>query len=229
MAAEVQKNIYDLPELRDRIEVFRDRIHAGQMLAEMLPAFDQKGSIVLGIPAGGVPVAAEIAKKLGLAFDVAVVSKITLPWNTEAGYGAIAFDGTKRLNKKMLPHLGMTETEIQTGIEKTRAKVFERVASLRGEKPLPELSQKNIIVVDDGLASGFTMQVAVEALGKAGAEHITVAVPTGHRATVEKIAKIVEALYCPNIRSGRRFAVADAYKNWSDVIEEEVSEIIKKF
>jgi predicted phosphoribosyltransferase len=165
MAAEVPKRIYDLPELRDRMEVFRDRIHAGQVLVEMLEVIDQKSSIVLGIPAGGVPVAAEIAKKLGLAFDVAVVSKITLPWNTEAGYGAVAFDGTQRLNEEMLSHLGLTGKEIQTGIEKTKVKVFERVASLRGEKPLPELSQKNIIVVDDGLASGFTMQVAVAALG----------------------------------------------------------------
>ena len=228
MAAEVPKRIYDLPELRDRMEVFRDRIHAGQVLAEMLEVIDQKSSIVLGIPAGGVPVAAEIAKKLGLAFDVAVVSKITLPWNTEAGYGAVAFDGTQRLNEDMLSHLELTEKEIQTGIEKTKAKVFERVASLRGPKPFPELSQKKVIVIDDGLASGFTMQVAVAALGKAGAQNITVAVPTGHRATVEKIAKIVEALYCPNIRGGWRFAVADAYKNWSDVKDEEVSEIIKK-
>jgi predicted phosphoribosyltransferase len=228
MEAEVQMNIYDFPELRDRIEVFRDRIHAGQVLAEMLSAFDQKGSIVLGIPAGGVPVAAEIAKKLGLTFDVAVVSKITLPWNTEAGYGAVAFDGTHRLNEEMLPRLGLTPKEIQTGIEKTTAKVLQRVVSLRGEKPLPELSQKRAIVVDDGLASGFTMLVAVEALSKAGAEHIIVAVPTGHSGTVEKIATKVKALYCPNIRGGWRFAVADAYEKWSDVKNEEVSEIMKK-
>jgi predicted phosphoribosyltransferase len=227
MAAEIPKNIYDLPELRDRMAVFSDRVHAGQVLAEMLSAFDQKGSIVLGIPAGGVPVAAEIAKKLGLAFDVAVVSKITLPWNTEAGYGAIAFDGTQRLNEEMLSHLGLTKKEIQTGVEKTKAKVFARVARLRGEKPLPELSQKNIILVDDGLASGFTMQVAVAALAKAGAEHITVAVPTGHKTTLEKIANKVQALHCPNTRGGWRFAVADAYKNWSDVKDEEVYEIMK--
>ena len=229
MAAEVPKRIYDLPELRDRMEVFRDRIHAGQVLAEMLEVIDQKSSIVLGIPAGCVPVAAESAKKLGLPFDVAVVSKITLPWNTEAGYGAVAFDGTHRLNEEMLPHLGLTEKEIQTGIEKTKAKVFERVASLRGEKPLAELSQKNIIVIDDGLASGFTMLVAVETLSKADAEHIIVAVPTGHSGTVEKIATKVEALYCPNIRGGWRFAVADAYEKWSDVKDEEVSAIMKKF
>lgn len=229
MADRLPTNIHDSPELRERTEVFRDRIHAGQVLADMLKPFDQKDAIVLGIPAGGVPVAAEIAEKLGLPFDVAVVSKITLPWNTEAGYGAVAFDGTQQLNEDMLPHLGLTESQIQSGIQKTRVKVSRRASSLRGPKPFPELSQKKVIVIDDGLASGFTMQVAVAALGKAGAQNITVAVPTGHRATVEKIAKIVEALYCPNIRGGRRFAVADAYKNWSDVKDEEVSTIMKKF
>jgi putative phosphoribosyl transferase len=228
MAAGIQKRIYDLSELRDRIEFFHDRIHAGRVLAEMLSAFDQNDGIVLGIPAGGVPVAAEIAKKLGLPFDVAVVSKITLPWNTEAGYGAVAFDGTHRLNEEMLPHLGLSQKEIQAGIEKTSAKVLRRVVSLRGEKPFPELSRKKVIVVDDGLASGFTMLVAVKTLRKAGAKHIIVAVPTGHSETVEKIATKVEALYCPNIRSGWRFAVADAYEKWSDVPDIEIRKIVKK-
>jgi len=228
MADNLPTNIHELPELRNRTEVFHNRIHAGQVLADMLKPFNQKDGIVLGIPAGGVPVAAQIAKKLGLPFDVAVVSKITLPWNTEAGYGAVAFDGTHRLNEEMLPQLRLSQKEIQTGIEKTTAKVLQRVVSLRGEKPLPELSQKKTIVVDDGLASGFTMLVAVETLSKAGADHIIVAVPTGHSGTVKKIAAKVKALYCPNIRGGWRFAVADAYKKWSDVKDEEVSEIMKK-
>ncbi|MGD2272768.1 MAG: phosphoribosyltransferase, partial [Desulfobacterales bacterium] len=79
-----------------------------------------------------------------------------------------------------------------------------------------------------GLASGFTVHVALEALGKAGAQNITVGAPTGHRATVEKIAKKVAALYCPNIRGGWRFAVADAYEQWWDVTESEVLETIKR-
>lgn len=222
-------NIYDLPELRDRTHVFYDRNHAGQILASLLEPHRKADSIILAIPAGGVPVGAAVATRLKLGFDVAVVSKITLPWNTEAGYGAVAFDGTQQLNEDMLPHLGLTESQIQSDIQKTRVKVSRRTSSLRGPKPFPELSQKKVIVVDDGLASGFTMLVAVAALGKAGAQDITVAVPTGHRATVEKIAKIVEALYCPNIRGGRRFAVADAYEKWSDVKDEEVSAIMKKF
>lgn len=228
MADSLPTNIHELAELRNRTAVFHDRIHAGQVLAEMLSAFDQNGGIVLGIPAGGVPVAAEIAKKLGLPFDIAVVSKITLPWNTEAGYGAVAFDGTHRLNEEMLPRLGLSQKEIRAGIEKTSSKVLQRVVSLRGEKPFPELSRKKVIVVDDGLASGFTMRVAVETLSKAGAEHIIVAVPTGHSETVEKIATKVEALYCPNIRGGWRFAVADAYEKWSDVPDIEIRKIVKK-
>jgi predicted phosphoribosyltransferase len=228
MADRLPANIHELAELKNRTAVFHDRIHAGQVLADMLKPFDRKDAVVLGIPAGGVPVAAEIAKKLGLPFDVAVVSKITLPWNTEAGYGAVAFDGTHRLNEEMLPQLGLSQKEIQTGIEKTTAKVLQRFVSLRGEKPFPELCQKKVIMVDDGLASGFTMLVAVETLSKAGAEHIIVAVPTGHSGPVEKIATKVKALYCPNIRGGWRFAVAHAYERWSDVTEKEVINIIKK-
>lgn len=227
MAAGVPKRIHDLPELRNRIEVFHDRIHAGQVLADMLKPFGKKDGIVLGIPAGGVPVAAEIAKNLALPLDVAVVSKITLPWNTEAGYGAVAFDGSHRLNEEMLPQLGLSQKEIHAGIEKTSAKVLRRVVSLRGEKPLPELSRKKVIAVDDGLASGFTMLVAVETLSRAGAEDIIVAVPTGHSETIEKIAAKVKALYCPNIRGGGRFAVADAYERWSDVTEKEVIKIME--
>ena len=221
--------IYDLPEIRDRIHQFHDRDHAGQILAGLLESHLKANSIILAIPAGGVPVGAAMATQLKLDLDVAVVSKITLPWNTEAGYGAVAFDGTQQLNEELLTHLGLTDEQIQSGIRKTRAKVFRRTATLRGAKPFPELSQKEVIVIDDGLASGFTMQVAVAALGKAGAQSITVGVPTGHRATVEKIATLVKTIFCPNIRGGRRFAVADAYKNWSDVKDEEVLEIMKKF
>jgi predicted phosphoribosyltransferase len=173
-----------------------------------------------------VPVGAVIASQLDLPFDVAVVSKITLPWNTEAGYGAVAFDGTIRLNDDLVAHIGLAEDEVHEGIERTTSKVARRAERLRGKQPFPNLSKRPVILVDDGLASGFTMRVAVEALRKTGAGHIIVAVPTGHRGAVESIAGEVEALHCPNIRGGWRFAVADAYERWSDVDEEEVIRIL---
>ena len=117
---------------------------------------------------------AVIAEKLEICFDVAVVSKITLPWNTETGYGAVAFDGTCRLNRSLLSRLDLSETDIHNGIEKTTEKVLRRLKRLRGEHPFPDLSDRCIILVDDGLASGFTMKVAIQALRNLAAKHIRV-------------------------------------------------------
>jgi len=219
--------VIELPELRNRVHVFRDRTEAGEVLARMLEGYRGSEALVLAVPAGGVPVAAAIARELGLALDVAVVSKITLPWNTEAGYGAVAFDGTVRLNEALLPELGLSEEDVAEGIERTKRKVERRAKTLRGDRPLPDLTHRTAILVDDGLASGFTMRVAVEALRNAGAREVVVAVPTAHAEAVRRLAGAVEVLYCPNIRGGGRFAVAEAYERWSDVEEEEVERILE--
>jgi putative phosphoribosyl transferase len=221
-------NITERPDLRDRSHCFRDRAHAGEVVAGMLDQYRQSNALVLAIPAGGVPVGAVIASTLLIPLDIAVVSKITLPWNTEAGYGAVAFDGTVRLNEDLVPRLGLTEGHIQEGIDQTTHKVLRRVEKFRGDRPLPDPSKHPAILVDDGLASGFTMLVAIEALRKAGAEDIRVAVPTGHWSALQRMAQEVEAVYCANIRRGFSFAVADAYRAWTDVAEEEAVVIYKR-
>ncbi len=220
--------VIDRPDMRDKIHVFADRKHAGEILGGMLQAFQGSNAILLGIPAGGLPVAVVIREKTGVQLDVAVVSKFTLPWNTEAGYGAVAFDGTVRLNKAMLAQIHLDESQIQEGHNKTLNKVKRRIKVLRGDRPLPNLADRGVLLVDDGLASGFTMLVAIEAVRKAGAASITVAVPTGHLESILRIVERVDAVYCPNIRSGMRFAVADAYKQWSDVTEEALLGLLKE-
>ena len=222
----LSKNIFDLPQLREKTYVFSDRFNAGDILSDMIQSVADSGGLLLTIPAGGVPVACRIQKKLGLEMDLAVVSKITLPWNTEAGYGAVAFDGTVRLNQRMLAHVSLTEEQIQQGIQKTLQKVKRRMKLLRGEKPFPQLNQRKLMLVDDGLASGFTMRVAIESLRNSGAQSISVAVPTGHLDSVRKIAEYVDRVFCPNIRSGMRYAVADAYQYWSDVSEAELMSLL---
>ena len=221
--------IHELAELRDRVRVFRDRAHAGVVLANMLASYRGAGAIVLAVPAGGIPVAAAIAGQLRLPLDLLVVSKITLPWNTEAGYGAVAFDGTVRLNDRMVLHERLSEETVHEGIEKTHEKVARRVEKLRGDTAFPDVSTRPVIVVDDGLASGFTMGVGVEAVRKAGAREIVVAVPTGHREAVRRIAKDAQAVYCANVRAGFSFAVADAYEHWYDVDETEALNIYRRF
>jgi putative phosphoribosyl transferase len=220
--------IFDLPKFRNRVRVFKDRASAGKLLADRLKDYRNSNSIVMGIPAGGIAVAAEIAKELNLLLDIAVVSKITLPWNPEAGYGAVAFDGTVMLNEELLPRLDLRNQEIQEGIKKTEQKVAARVAMFRGNRPLPDL-KRPIILVDDGLASGFTLHVAIKALRKAGATNVVVAVPTCHLESAQMILEEVEAIYCPNVRSGLSFAVADAYEQWSDLTEQEVIIILQAF
>ena len=228
MNQHILPNIIERVDLRERSHVFRDRTHAGEVLAEMLDVYRRTDAIVLAVPAGGVPVAGVIARRLIITLEVAVVSKITLPWNTEAGYGAVAFDGTMCLNKDLLAHLGLTEEQIQKGVNQTTHKVIRRTRRFRGDRPFPDLTQRPAILVDDGLASGFTMLVAIEALRKIGAKAIYVAVPTAPWSALQRMAHEVEAVYCANIRSGLSFAVADVYESWTEVAEEEAVAIYKK-
>jgi len=219
--------IFDLPKLRNRVRVFRDRVAAGKVLAGMLDEYRSSPATVMGIPAGGIAVAVEIARALRLPLDIAVVSKITLPWNSEAGYGAVAFDGTVMLNEELLSRLNLSDREIQAGIKKTEEKVSRRVTMFREDRPLPDF-KRPIILVDDGLASGFTLRVAIKALRQAGATNVILAVPTAHSESVQMILEEVEAIYCPNLRSGPSFAVADAYEHWSDLDEQEVLRILQE-
>lgn len=221
-----KSKLFDLLEFRERIRIFRDRVSAGKVLAGMLKEYQDSNAIVMAIPAGGVAVAAEMAKELHLPLDIAVVSKITLPWNTEAGYGAVAFDGTVVLNEELLSRINLSQEEIREGIKKTEQKIARRVKIFRGNRPLPDFNRP-IILVDDGLASGVTLRVGIKALRKAGATNIILAIPTAHLESAQTILQEVEAIYCPNLRSGLSFAVANAYEQWSDLDEQEVLRILQ--
>jgi len=226
MARRPGSNIITLPDLREKIHIFRDRRHAGDVLADMLPAMSPEEAILLGIPAGGVPVGIAIAEKSHLPFDIAVVSKITLPWSTETGYGAVAFDGTIRLNRDLLNRLDLDEVQIEAGISGTKSKVDRRSRDLRGGRRFPDLANKTAILIDDGLASGFTLLTAIDALKQRGADRIYVGVPTAHAESLARVAGQVDRVYCANIRSGFQFAVADAYADWYDISESELKEML---
>lgn len=224
-----KSRISELPRLRNRVVVFRDRSHAGEVLADMLRTYREKNAVVLAIPDGGLPVATTVAKQLGLPLDVAVTSKITLPWNSEVVYGVVAFDGTVSLNEEMISNLHLTEQEVRQGTKMALQKAQGRLDELRGPRPLPDLSGLVAILVDDGIASGFTIRTAVAALRKAQVEQIAVAVPTAHEESLQRLASQVDSIYCPNIHSGWRFAVADAYQYQSDIVEKEIKETLNGF
>jgi putative phosphoribosyl transferase len=219
----------DEPELRQRVNVFQDRVDAGTHLARLLESVKTQHPVVLAIPAGGVPVAIEIARKLSLRMDVAVVSKITPPNNTEVGYGAVAFDGTVELNESLILDFSLSEETVQQGIDRTRDKVTQRIKFLRPVVTSIPLQKENVLLVDDGLASGITMHAAVQAVKKQGAQHVTVAVPTGHESSLMHLAQEVRQVYCANVRSGWRFAVAEAYRHWDDLSDADILKLLTSF
>jgi predicted phosphoribosyltransferase len=218
--------VHELIELRDRRQVFHDRAHAGRLLASMLPPGAVAGSSVLAIPAGGVPVAASLAARLGVPLDVAVVSKITPRWNPEVGYGAVAFDGSVALNPDLISRFETSEDEVRARTEETARKVAARVARLRAGRPPLDPSAGPVLLVDDGLASGTTMALAVRAVRAAGARTVLVVVPTGHEEAVRRLAEDADAVYCANVRAGARFSVAAAYEHWCDVSEDEAERLL---
>jgi predicted phosphoribosyltransferase len=221
-------NVKEQPELRNRKYVFADRDDAGVVLAEMLREYAGGDAIVLGIPAGGVPVATVLAGRLSLPVDVVLVSKITLPHNTESGYGAVALDGTVRINAALVRGVGLSQSQVETGLNHTKLKIRRRADLFYSNGLPPTLAGRAVIVVDDGLASGITMRVAVEAVRHEGTDRVVVAVPTGHAASVAEVAHEADEVYCANIREGLSFAVAQAYDNWYDVSEEEALELLRR-
>ncbi len=221
--------IIDNPSLRDRIHVFKDRFHAGEVLSEMIRRNVRlEDAILFAIPAGGVPVAYEISKRLKLPMDLAVVRKIQIPWNPEAGFGAISWDGEIVLNKELIRLLGLSREEVQESIRRTKNIVLERFRMFRRGKPIPDLRDKIVIIVDDGIASGYTMLVALRSLKKRSPEKIIIAAPTASTNAIEILEGETDYIICPNIRGGATFAVADAYREWHDLAEEEVIRLLRK-
>ena len=213
--------------LREKIRVFQDRSQAGKLLAYKLRKYKQQDNVILlAIPAGGVPVGTMVAKELALQMEVVIVRKIQIPWNTEAGFGAVTGDGEIVLNEPLVEQLGLTNQDIEESISRTKRNIEERLREFRRDKPLPQLKNKIIILVDDGLASGFTMLAAARSLRKRNPKRIVVAVPTASLGALDLLRSEIDEIVCLNIRSGSSFAVADAYENWYDLTDEEVQKIL---
>lgn len=206
------------------MSAFRDRPAAGRRLAAMLKSYEGSDALVLAIPAGGVPVALEIAKALRLPLHVAPVSKILFPWTTESGFGAVAFDGSVWSDDTAVETYRLTSAQVEKATADARAKVERRKKRFGGTI---DVAGRTAILVDDGVAAGSTMRTAIAALRKQGAKQIVVAVPTAHARSIEVLRKLADDVVCADIRGGARFAVADAYEEWRDLTDDEIEKMLK--
>lgn len=220
-------NLIEEPQLRNKTHVFTDRTHAGTLLAAKLKSVTGTDSILLAIPAGGVPVAAAIATQVRIPLEVAVVRKLHIPWNREAGFGALSWDGTVLFNQPLLSLLGLAREEVEQCITEERAELERRIQLFRKGKPFPDLRRKQVVVVDDGLASGFSMLVALRAAKLQRPRELIVAVPTASLSALRLVSSEADWITCLNVREGRAFAVADAYRRWYDLSPGEVVAILE--
>ncbi|MFX1480410.1 MAG: phosphoribosyltransferase [Promethearchaeota archaeon] len=220
---------------------YKSRNQAGIILAEFILNKDKQISDLLlekksnfycfAIPNGGVPVTEGFCSRLSLKYDILIVRKIKIPYNTEAGFGAVTTDGTVLINQPLLSQLNLSDKSVNDSIELTKKEIDDRLVYYNKSKSLEKsyeqkIKERHIFLLDDGLASGFTMLAAINMIRKYNPKKIYVAVPTAPLRTVIKVNAEVDNVFCPNIRDVMWFAVADAYKRWYDVPESEVLEII---
>jgi len=211
---------------RIKPELFRDRRDAGRLLAEKLAAYANRPDVlVLALPRGGVPVAYEVARALGAPLDVFVVRKLGVPGYEELAMGAIATGNVRVLNDRLIERLGMPDHVIDAVTARERQELARRERLYRGGRPPPDVRGRTVILIDDGLATGATMQAAIEALRQQNPARIVVAVPTAAPETCKEMKAMADDVICA-ITPEPFEAVGRWYQDFSQTTDEEVSALL---
>jgi len=207
--------------------LFESRYDAGQQLADKLGEYKNQPVIVLAIPNGGLPVALQIALALDAELDTVISRKIPIPLLPEGGFGAVADDGTTILNQDVLKHIGLTEQQVNYQVSKVRNDIQKRSLLYRGGRPLSIVSGKTAIIIDDGLASGYTMMAAIESVRRRQPKRIVVAVPAASATAVKQVEKIADKVVTVVTAFTPKFYVSDFYRYWHVLSDEEGLKVFK--
>jgi putative phosphoribosyl transferase len=211
-----------------RRAVYADRRAAGAKLAEALIEYKDRNALVLGIPRGGVAVGLPIALALNAELDTIVLRKIPIPWEPEAGFGAVTAEGDIILNEAMVDRLGLSREQIERQASRVQAEVRRRAQAYRGERPFPNLGGRPVIVVDDGLATGYTMIAALQSARRRGAKELICAAPVSPRDSLEAVKPYADRVVCLLVTDEYPFAVAAFYQEFPDMTDEEVRELLRR-
>ena len=207
-------------------DLYRDRRHAGRILAQALHAYAGRDDVVvLGLPRGGVPVAFEVAQALAAPLDVYVVRKLGVPGHEEYAMGAIASGGVRVLNEDAVSALRISQRTIDAVAAEQQRELERREKLYRGDRPPADFRGRTVIVVDDGLATGATMHAAVKALRERHPARIVVAAPTAAADTCERLRAVADEVVCPSTPEPFR-AVGLWYEDFDQTSDDEVRELL---
>lgn len=204
---------------------FRDRRDAGQRLSEELGRSELNNPVVLALPRGGAPVAFEVARTLDAPLDVFVARKVGAPGQPEFGIGAVAEGGGEVRDERMIALLGLTPPEWADLVRRERQELERRVQRYRGDRPLPCLAGRDVVLVDDGLATGVTAEAALRALRRLDAGRVILAVPVCASETAKRLREIADEIIC--VQAPTDFAaVGRWYEDFAQTSDEEVLELL---
>jgi putative phosphoribosyl transferase len=208
------------------LAVFQDRAEAGRLLADRLAGYARSPDVVvLALPRGGVPVGFQVARSLGAPLDVLSVRKLGVPGREELAMGAIAGDGTRVVNRRVVRELGISENKLQAVAAAERQELERRERTYRDQRPPPDLTGKVVIVVDDGLATGATMRAAVAAIRRQRPARVVVTVPVAAASTCRELRQDADEVVC--ITAPTLFlAVGQAYRDFAQTTDEEVRALL---
>lgn len=207
---------------------FPDRVYAGRALAEQLAAEGPwDDALVLALPRGGVPVAYEVASRLGLELDIMVVRKLGLPGHQELAMGAIASGGVRVMNEEVVHYAHVAPATVDVVAEREIQELQRRERVYRGERMLPSVRERPVILIDDGLATGATMRAAIEAVKLLGAEKVIVAVPVGAPETVAQLRRQADRVICLYTPQDL-VAIGYWYRDFSQTSDGEVQELLRQ-
>ncbi|MBI4545216.1 MAG: phosphoribosyltransferase [Gemmatimonadetes bacterium] len=205
--------------------LYRDREEAGEQLAERLLEYREEEPLVLAAPRGGVAVGLPVARRLGAPLDVVLVKKLGAPGNPELGFGAVAEDGEVVLDEELTSRLGLEPREIEALVTQVAAELAERGRRYRGARPAVEIAGRTVIVVDDGVATGSTLESAVMAVRKRGARRVVAAVPVSSLEARSRLEQAADAFVCLLVDPGF-LAVGAYYEDFPQLTDEEVERLL---